>query len=128
MPQCIKLKKKKQQYCIGDMRDEIVIQNRAITAPQTGVDFSETFTNTITVLSAINTVSGKTYFDDVGTETNITHTIGLRFVEGVTAESWVLFDERRLDVLTVDNLDERGQWMRLQCVDRGESAKAASEI
>lgn len=129
MPECIKLKKKKRQYCIGDLRDEIVLQNRSLEPPVNEIDstdLTEEFTDTLIILSAINTVSGKTYFDGIGTETNITHEIGFRFVEGITAETWILYDERRLDILNLQDLDERREWLLAQCVDRGEAAKDAS--
>ena len=108
------------------MIDEITIQNRAIT-PSNGADFTETFTDVGVIPAAVNTVSGKTFFDGVNTETNITHSIGFRFDETVTAESWILFNGNRLDILKLENLDERSVWMRAICVDRGEAAKSASE-
>jgi SPP1 family predicted phage head-tail adaptor len=128
MPLCSKIRKKKRQYCIGDLRDEIILQDRSITPPFNGVGFSETFTDQITILSAINTVKGKVYFDGVGTETPITHEIGFRFIDGITAETWILYDGRRLDILNVEDLDERHEWLLAQCTDRGLENKQASQI
>ncbi len=131
MPLCTKLRKKKRQYCIGDLRDEIVLQERSIEPPETFIDptdFTEEFTDTLTILSAVNTVNGKTYFDDVGVGTNITHEIGFRFVEGITSETWILYKGRRLDILNAEDLDEREGWIRVQCIDRGEDFKDASAI
>jgi head-tail adaptor len=127
-PQCFKIRKKKRQYCIGDLRDEIILQNRAITPPFNGIGFSETFTNQITILSAIETIRGKVYFDGVGTETPITHEIGFRFIEGITAETWILYDERRLDILNLEDLDERHGWLLAQCTDRGLEVREASQL
>lgn len=128
MPVCTKIRKKKRQACIGDMRDEIVLQDRSITPPDfNAVDFTENFTPTDTVWAEINTVSGKTYFDDVNTEIDITHEILIRFDPAVTAETWILFDGRRIDILTTEDLDERHEYMLLTCNDTGESAQAASE-
>ena len=128
MPKCIRIQRKKRQYCVGDLDEEIILQNRAITPPVFGaVDFTETFTATATVWAAIDTVAGKVFFDDVGTETPITHEIGIRFDATVTAETWIEFDSRRLDILNVEDLDERHEFMRLKCTDRGTVAKAASQ-
>lgn len=127
MAKCSKIRKRKRQYCSGDLIDTISIQSRSITPPSSGVDFTETFSAGNVVQSAINTVSGKTYFDGVGTETNITHKIGMRFDPTVTAESWVLLEDgTRLDILETENLDRRSQWMELTCNDRG--SRVASEI
>lgn len=127
MPQCQKLRKRKRQFCVGDLRDRITIQNRSITPPSSGVDFDETFTNESEIDAVVNTVTGKTYFDDVGVGTNITHEIGFRFDETVTAESWILFNGRRLDILDLEDLDERHMWYRARCVDRGLVTKEASK-
>lgn len=132
MAQCTKIRKKKRQYCVGDLRDTIDLLDRNITAPTefSSVDYDEEFQTTIPgagLPAAINTVTGKTFFDGVNTETPITHTVGIRFQENVTAENWVLFDSRRLDILKVENLDERSLWLELTCVDRGLATKEASK-
>ncbi len=128
MPVCTKIRKKKRELCIGDMRDEIILQNRAIQPPVFGTpDFTENFTNIDTVWSLVNTVNGKTFFDGVGTETPITHEIFIRYDVTVTAETWVQFDSNRIDILAVENLDGRKDFMALTCTDRGAVAKAASQ-
>lgn len=130
MAVCTKIRKKKRQYCIGDLRDTIDLQSRDITAPTefSSVDYDEDFSTVEANLpAAINTVNGKTFFDGVSTETPITHTVGIRFIENVTAENWVLFDGRRFDILRVENLDERSLWLELTCVDRGLATKEASK-
>ena len=128
MPRCIKIKKKKQEICIGDMRDEIILQNRAIQPPVFGTpDFTENFTDTDTVFSMINTVKGKVFFDEVGIETPITHEIYIRFDSSVTAETWVQFKTKRIDILEVTSLDERDEYQLLVCTERGAAAKAAAQ-
>ena len=125
---CTRIRKKKRQYCAGDLIDEVTIQNRNITAVLEGVDFGEQFTENYVAMAAINTVNGKTYFDGINTESNITHEIGLRFDDTVTAESWILFEGRRFDILKLENLDERKEWMRAFCVERGLDSLDASKI
>ncbi len=125
---CSRIRKKKRVYCSGDLRDMITIQNRDIVAPLSGVDFTEDFTTNVETPSAVNTVNGKTYFDGVNEETPITHTVGFRFDPTVTSESWILFNGRRLDILRLENLDERSIWHHATCVDRGLDTKAASEL
>lgn len=122
MPICQQIRKKRRNVCIGDMEDEITLENRAIEAPEFDtVDYDETFTApNPAIWSLIETVSGKTFFDGVGTEIDVTHWIYINFDTTVTAETWVkLSDGRRLDILMVENLDERSDVMKLVCVDRG---------
>jgi SPP1 family predicted phage head-tail adaptor len=128
MPKCSKIRKKKQEVCIGDMRDLITLQNRSIQPPVFGsVDFTENFQNSLEVYSLIQTSTGKTFFDGVSTDQQITHTIYIRFDKSVTAETWVLFEDRRIDILKVEDLDERHDFMKLTCNERGIVDKAASE-
>jgi len=122
MPVRQSIRKKRRNICIGDMEDEITLENRAIQAPDFDtVDFDEQFTApNPAVWALIETVRGKTFFDGVSTEENITHWIYINFDSTVTAETWVkLTDGRRLDILIVENLDERSDFMLLHCVDKG---------
>lgn len=89
-------------------------------------DFSESFTAGNTVLGLIKTISGKTYFDGVNTERLITHEIRIEYVAGVTAETWVLFGTRRLDILSVENCCETDEVLVLQCNDRGTATASQS--
>ncbi len=128
MPVCQPIRKKRRNICIGDMEDEITLENRAIQAPDFDtVDFDETFTApNPPVWALIETVRGKTFFDGVSTEEDVSHWIYINFDSTVTAETWVkLTDGRRLDILRVENLDERSDFELLHCVDRG--AKEASK-
>jgi SPP1 family predicted phage head-tail adaptor len=128
MASCKKLRRKKRQICLGDLDTQIILQNRVLTAPLFGTpDFDETFTTTDTVWAMVNTVSGKTFFDNTGVGTNITHSVGIVFDSSVTAETWIELDGNRLDILQKENLDERGEWLILTCVDRGAVAKNASK-
>jgi head-tail adaptor len=111
------------------MEDRITLENRAIEAPEFDtVDFDETFTApNPPAWALVETVRGKTFFDGVSTEEDLTHWIYINFDASVTAETWVkLEDGRRLDILRVENLDERSVYQLLHCNDRGdkEASKA----
>lgn len=129
MPTCNPVRKKRRNVCIGDMEDEITLEGRAIQAPAfEDADFGETFTApNPPVWSLVETVTGETFFDGVNAEEDITHWIYINFDATVTASTWVKFsDGRRLDILRVENLDERSDFMLLHCTDRGakEAGKA----
>lgn len=129
MPNCQSIRKKHRNVCIGDMEDQITLENRAIQAPEFDtVDYAEEFTApNPPVWALVETVRGKTFFDGVSTEQDITHWIYINFDATVTAETWVKLDDgRRLDILRVENLDERSDFQLLHCDDRGarEASKA----
>jgi len=125
----VKIRKKKRQVCIGAMDNEIQLQDRNIIPPVFGSpDFDDNFSTTATVWAAINTVDGRTFFDGVNTETPITHVFFIRFDSTVTSETWILFDLRRFDILKVEDFEERGEFMKLICIDRGLASAAATKI
>lgn len=129
MPECKKIHKKKRQVCIGDMRDRINIQSRALTAPiGSGVDFTETFSNTNAIWCTINTSSGEVIFDGTGIERDVTHKVYARYISGITGEDWILTENNeRFDIIDVENLDNRDEYMLMRCTNRGTSSNAASE-
>lgn len=129
MPRCQFIRRKNRKVCLGDLDNVITLENRAIQAPDFDtVDFDEEFTAPNPPVSAmIQTVSGKTFFDGVSTEQDVTHWIYINFDATVTAETWVkLTDGRRLDILRVENLDERSQYQLLHCTDRGDKEASKS--
>jgi SPP1 family predicted phage head-tail adaptor len=125
VPRCQKIRRSKRQVCVGDLDTEIILQDRAIQGVTTAdVNFDETFTPTATVWAMIETVAGATVFDSTNTEVALTHRIYIRFDATVTAETWVEIYSDKYDIVTVENLDRRSEFMRLNCVIRGpESSK-----
>ena len=105
----------------------ITLQNRDIVPPIFGSsNFDENFSNDQNVQAIIKTVLGKTFFDGVNTETNITHEIRIKYLAGVTAETWILFNSKRFDILSVTNCCEDDRILILTCCEKGtgEAAKA----
>lgn len=129
MARCQPIKRKHRKPCIGDMDTLITLENRVIEAPDFDtVDFDETFTApNPPVWSLVQTVKGKTFFDSTGTEFDVTHWIYIEFDSTVTAETWVKLDDgRRLDILDTEDLEERREFLLLQCVDRGSTEASKS--
>lgn len=124
---CVRLSRKKRKPCIGDLDTEIVLQNRVITPLTTSVDFQETFSTNATVWAMINTTRGKTAFDSSNVERDISHEFTIRFVSNITAETWVLFDGKRLDIVDVEDLEERHEWLVLRCAERGATTQAVND-
>lgn len=127
MARCIKLKRRKRQVCLGDLDTLITFQNRTITAPFSGVDATEIFTDTDDVFAKLDTGRGQTIFDGTNEEQIITHTFTIRFISGITAETWVLFESQRLDIADVEDLEERHEFLMLRCNNRGTTANSANE-
>lgn len=127
MPDCQFIKRKHRKVCVGDLDTLVKIQSRDIVSPLfNAVDFDEDFQDQSEVWAMIETQNGKTIFDGVGTDINITHKITIRFDPTVTAERWVEIALRKFDIVLAENFEERDEWLLLLCKERGlgEAAKA----
>lgn len=142
MSKCVKIRRKHRKICISDLDSEILLVDRSIQPPLAGsADFTERFLEDIgelePVWALIETVSGKTFFDGVGTETPITHNIYIEYDELITAEFWIILDvdlrptllsgDKILDILSTQDLEERHEWLKLECTVRGNIGKAAAQ-
>lgn len=125
------IRRKHRKVCIGDKDTLVKLQSRALTAPSSGVDLSETFVDISDVWALVETVSGKSFFNDVGIEFNVTHHIYIDYIAGITDEAWIEFTDasgdRRFDILDFEDLEERHEDLKLVCNDRGAVAKAATQ-
>lgn len=120
MTKCVKIQRKKRQPCIGDMNDLITLQGRVLTAPTSGVDASEEFTDiNADVWALVETASGETVFNGTDTERDVTHKFIIRFIDGVTSETWISFNSDRFDILDVQDYDERHDFLLLRATNRG---------
>lgn len=100
--------------------ETITLQNRDIIPPVFGTpDFDESFSGDQNVTALICTERGKTLFDGVAIDTPITHKISIEYIVGVTAETWILFNGRRFDILDVENCCENDEILKLMCTERG---------
>lgn len=121
MPNCAPIRIKKRRICAGDLTDQVVIQLRAIKAPQSGsVDFDENFTDTQTVWAAIETKSGLEQFDGVNLVTRPSHFIYIRYIADVDIENWLTYKGKRYEILDVENLEERDEFYLLRCSALGD--------
>lgn len=136
MPVCKKIRGQKRQVCIGDKDNLITIQSRNIQTPGT-LDpnnkfyFTEAFSNIedFEAWAMIKTVSGETLFDDTNQAIDITHHLYVYFDENITAEKWVTLESGdRLDIIDVENLDERGLEMLLRCSNRGPASNSNNDV
>ncbi|MEE8341967.1 MAG: phage head closure protein [Candidatus Neomarinimicrobiota bacterium] len=123
MARCQIIGPKHKKICAGDLRQRIEIQTRSITSPADCINFDELFTTVETVFASIETVNGQTVFDSTNTEVIVTHKIYIRFLSTVTAETWLQFNNEKYDILKVENIDNRNEYLILRCNKRGINTK-----
>lgn len=112
------------------MDREITIHSRSLSVPVFGSpDFSESFVPSLTVWAIVQSVDGKTMFDGVNqVDRAVTHTFTLRHDPLITAESWVEYNGVLYDILRVDDLDGRGEFMVLTASERGANSLPAARL
>lgn len=132
MSSCKYIRKKKTRVCVGSLQDLISIQSRNIETPLFNtVDFDENFDPieiNPEVYAMFESVNGVTYFDGVSTEIAVTDYIYIMYNEDVTSENWILFDNKRFDILDVVDFERRKDFMKLVCVDKGLVSREGSKI
>ena len=127
MPVCTNIRRKKRQPCIGDMDSLVTLQNRTLVPEISGAGASEDFVDASTdVWALVETTAGETIFDGVNKDVSVTHKFTICYDPSVTAETWVLFDGNRFDIMNVEDLDGRHQYLVLRTTDRGLASKKAT--
>lgn len=127
MAKCQRVRVNKRKICIGDLTKAITLEARAIQAPgQNSVDYTEQFNPIINTKAAVKTVRGETIFDGSNTERVVTHKFWIRFRSNITFETWIEMDNIKFDVLDVENLDERNEWLAIRASKRGIDTLAAN--
>ena len=128
MPKCEKIQIKKRQACIGDLIHEITLYDRVITTDNNGdVDYALTFENSVFSWAAVSTLSkGQDIFNGANLLGVATHIFYIQHIDGLTAEKWIQFDNRNFDILSIENLDERKDYMALYCNERGSKDNATN--
>lgn len=120
---CKRKQRSLRSVCIGSLNTLITLQNRAIVPPiGDSVDYDESFTTNDTAWAMVETVRGETVFDGTNTERDVTHKFSIRFISGITAETWVELDDIKYDILDTESLDENGQFLVLRAAMRGDKA------
>lgn len=117
-----------RKLCVGDLSERVVLQVRTLKEPPFGSpDFDEGFQGK-EAWASVKTLAGKTIFDGVSSrDLEVTHEVGIRYDPCVTSETWIRLGDRRLDVVRVEDLEERHEWLVLLCVERGRADQEASK-
>ncbi len=127
MADCKRIVQKKRIICAGDLKHYIEIQTRKIEAPLSGVDHEYDTPLYAKTWAMIQTVSGLRDFDKINVGEGVTHLFYIRYLSGVTEQEWVIYNGQRFDIADVENLDEENQFMKLECIDKGDVDQAGSE-
>ena len=122
----------RRRWLTGDLRHFISLQERSVQPGFT--DHGEAFTTLWQVRAAVQTLAsssetgGRTQFDGLNVNRAATHIFIIRHLDGVTAEHWVLMGNKRYDILAVEAVDERGDFLRLVANERGAASLGGASL
>ena len=113
---------------VGDMRIQISIYTRTMTAPTFGeVDaFSQGHTLIATVWSSIETVRPSRTFDGVDSDTKTTHEFKIRYRTDILSKNIIKYDGNSYKIGFVDDTDLRKRFLFLLCELLGEDSAEAN--
>ncbi len=118
----------RRTLCVGDLDKRIILHTRSIRSPNQGaVDFTEKFSESVEVWAKIVTATGKTIFDGVNTDLNITHEIYVRWRDGLTAETWIEHKAKLFDIIVAEDFEEDQDYFKLSCSMRGARTKGSAQ-
>ena len=132
MGKCVTKRIPKVKICAADLRKRIVIQTRELGAVMPG-QFSpvETFVTVANAWSGVETPNGRSKFLGTNINDDTTHIFIVRYSSDTSslevANNFVLFDSRRMRILDTTNMNEDNLFIAIECTERGDDTKAASE-
>lgn len=120
------------KICAGDLRNKIDIQTRSLGGNSIGVVApSETFTTLFSPWAAIETPNGKSRFLGVDINDQTTHIFIVRYDSTIVnievKNNFILFNSNRMKILRVKNMNEDNIFLAIECTERGDDGKAATE-
>jgi len=108
------------QYQLNKCGQDITLMDRDVGV--TGVDLDENFSNETIIKAIVKTKRGKAIFDGSNVEKEITHEIRIAYIATVTAETWIKFKDRNLDIIDIVNCAEKDAILILRCNERGHNS------
>ena len=125
-----------KQVPVGDMRDRILIKERALSTPDfdNPAKFSEAYKTVAAVWAKVKTnVSGRQIFDGVDAETgggillSSTHVFTIRYRGGVTSENVIDYKGENYEIKRIVNPEERNMYLELHCKLLGDRELEANQ-
>lgn len=127
MARCRKIANIKRELCVGSLRHRVTIVDRSLRAPTfSNKNYTIEHSNGRAFWASFKTSSGLDSFDGINIEGAVTHVAYIRYnpSANINAQDLLQFKGRNFDILSVENLEERNEWLRLNCVELGENTES----
>ena len=101
----------------GQLHHRIALQSVTAYSKNDAGEKLPTWTTYATVWASVKPVSGDETIRGVSSESEVTHSIMIRYNSTVGPKNRVLFGSRVFNISNVLNTYEKGVWMTLKCVE-----------
>lgn len=115
---------KKTKICSKDLRHRVLIQYRETAGTNNlNSDPEPTFTDIGNYWAAIKTTPSRESFNDVNQGSAATTDFYLRYTESIDIfkNLWIIFRDRRFEVLNADDMEEDRLFYRFRAIDKGKA-------
>ena len=103
----------------GEFRHPIIIQKLNKIRNEYGEISEEKWMNFLELRAAIYPISGKDFFSAETLNSEVTHKINIRYVEGITSAMRIKFGERYFEIISPPiNFQEKNVLLQMMCKER----------
>lgn len=134
MARCKNISPAKRKLCAGSLRSQVGLYTRALTSPAfDSQDNQQKYALVATLPAAVQTTNGIDIFDGVdksgadGVPTTATVLFFVRYRADVTAENFLQYDGVNYQILRVENIDLRREWLKIFAAPRGDLTLEAAK-
>ena len=128
---CAKIKSSKYKLCASDLKNRIIVQYpSSISSNSPGVNGLSTFIDILNPWCKIVTTNGQQIsIGQVNTSASSTIDFYIRYDAALDLdrEIWVLYNNKRYEIIAPENIDERNLTIRLGAVLKGPSSVEANQ-
>lgn len=112
---------------IGDLRDPVIV-HETTSRPKRGGSTEKVFTPIVTLWMKIETLGPSTHdFNDVNIGQGPTHQFSCRWSAKISAENFLGFRGRYFEILSIEDIDERCEYLIMRCRETGSITKGAAK-
>lgn len=126
MTECKTIKLYHRRLCAGYLDRLIEINVRQSDAMTTGAGIDQRFNPVRKVWSALKTSKGREMFFTTNMDKAVSHVFYIRYIDCLNSEKWICYSGEFYDIVDVENLDERNEWLAIYCNVRGSGSNEAN--
>ena len=98
---------------IGELRHRITFQKKNVTLNENGFEI-ETWEDVKTVWTAASHLHGREFYEAAQVQAEHTVKFTIRHVKGIEPSMVILFNEKRYNIIAIDNIKYKNKWIEIR--------------